>query len=174
MGSATTEAAATGAGVSRFCCELGGVVPAASAAGNWATPWYPALALRRARGWIVERAFARIRRGLVSIALGCGRGPRCDLCGSALPIAPLRSEHHLINLARPAPFSEFDAARGFLGEPFLDGEGESRFAALADLRGEWGTRRGGEELFAALAAGDEGWGELAQEVGVDERDADFQ
>ncbi len=47
--------------LSNFCCELGGVVPAASAAGKLAETSYPALALRRARGWIAERAFARIR-----------------------------------------------------------------------------------------------------------------
>ncbi len=34
--------------------------------GNSGTPSYPALALRRARGWIVERAFARVRRGLAA------------------------------------------------------------------------------------------------------------
>jgi len=91
-----------------------------------------------------------------------------------LPGASLGSEHHLVNLACPASFAEFDAAGGFLGEPLLDGEGEAGFAALADLGGERGTRRGGEELFAALAAGDESRGELAEEVGVDEGDADFE
>ena len=60
-GSAAAEAAATGVGVSRFWCRLGGLVAAAFAAGKLATPPYPALALRRARGWIMERAFARIQ-----------------------------------------------------------------------------------------------------------------
>ena len=63
----------------RFCCELAGVVPTASAASKWVAPSYPALALRRARGWIVERAFARIRAGAGANRGGLLAGTRSRL-----------------------------------------------------------------------------------------------
>ena len=55
------------------------VVSAASAAGKFGRPSYPALALRRARGWIVERAFARI--GECRRYVGLRAKPALCLCG---------------------------------------------------------------------------------------------
>jgi hypothetical protein len=51
----------TRAGVSCLCCELGGVVPAASAAGKLAEPRTPRSRYAERGAGIVLRAFARIR-----------------------------------------------------------------------------------------------------------------
>ena len=63
MESAAAEAAATGVGVSRFCCELAGVCPGRLRGWQIGGTSCPALALRRARGWIAERAFAHPGKG---------------------------------------------------------------------------------------------------------------
>ena len=96
--SAAAEAAATGgAGVSRFWYKLGGLVPAASAAGNLATSSYPALALRRARGWIVSAPSRASGPVLASNRVGLRAKPALCLRGElffALPDVELTEYKH--------------------------------------------------------------------------------
>jgi len=59
--------------------RIGDVVPATSAAGKFRTYSYPALALSPARGWIVERALARIRRGVGRLDFEKSSSSRCQV-----------------------------------------------------------------------------------------------
>ena len=65
-----------------------------------------------------------------------------------------------------------DAA--LFAQPLVDGQRESGLAALPDGGREWRAGGGGENLFAAAFAVHQQWRETAQQMRVDQRDADFQ
>src|SRR5438270_3530018 len=89
-----------------------------------------------------------------------------------LPVAPLRTEHHLVHPPRPTALSVLHAS--FFAQPFVDRQREAGLAARADGGGEGRSRRVGEKLLAAFSATDEYRCEFAEEMRVDERHAYFE